>query len=373
MDITIEKNTFLKALAHAQRAVEKRNTIPILSHVRLAADKDKLILTATDMEISLTEEIKANVKKSGTIAAPATILHQIVSKLPEGADVHLKSSDDNGTLNLACGQAKFSLQLLPADEFPEIESDDLPVKFSIAKEMLDNLLGKTHFAMSSGEARHYLNGIYLHTADIDGKGKRLLTVATDGHRLAKAEAEAPQGCECAEGIIIPRKAILEVREFIRQAEGAIEVALSDSKIRFDIGNLRLFSKLVDGTFPDYERVIPNDNSAIMSLACPDFKRVVDRVAVISSERLRGIKLLLKGQILKISAVNPSHGSAEEELAIEYDKDDLEIGFNAQYLLDIAEQVTEGGLEVAFADASSPALIRDSGNEDVLFVLMPMRV
>ncbi len=371
MDITIDKNIFLKALSHAQKAVEKRNTIPILSHVRLAADAGKLTLTATDMEISLTEQVDVTVQTPGVIAAPAAMLHQIVSKLPEGTEVHLQSSDNDGVLNLSCGQAKFSLQLLPADEFPEIGDDELPIKFSLSKDILDNLLGKTHFAMSSEETRYYLNGIYLHSKD-EG-GKKLVAVATDGHRLAKAEAEAPEGCDLPDGIIVPRKAILEIRELIKGAEGGIDIALSDSKICFEIGSLTLLSKLVDGTFPDYERVIPSENNMLMRLSCSDFRKVVDRVAVISSERLRGVKLSLKGQELQISAVNPAHGSAEEKLPIEYDNDDLEIGFNAQYLLDITDQVTEGGLEVAFADSSAPALMRDNGNEDVLFVLMPMRV
>ena len=375
MRLTVERSNLIRSLGRMTRVVERRNTIPILSNVLLRADADGLHMKATDLDLEVSERAPANVDGEGATTVPAHLLHDIVRKLPDGAEVMLRSAEDGNGVTVAAGRSNFRLQTLPEGDFPDLTTGDFTNAFEMPAVQLATLIERTAFAISTEETRYYLNGIYCHVTD-----GLLRAVATDGHRLARAEIEAPDGTEGMPGIIVPRKTVGEVQRLLSGAQAGedgeqavVRVELSDAKIRFSLGGTVLTSKLIDGTFPDYQRVIPAKNEKALTLDRHTFAGAVDRVATVSSERGRAVKLAIKDGQLVLTVNNPDSGSAEEELAVGYEDDPIEIGFNAKYLLDIAGQIT--GEEAVFMlnDAGSPTLIRDKGDESALYVLMPMRV
>ena len=370
MKLTIERADLLRSLGHVQSVVERRTTIPILSNVRLEAGDGRLAVTATDMDIAVVETVAAEATQDGATTAPAHMLYDIVRKLPEGAQVDAETGDDGGHLVLRSGQAEFSLPCQPAEEFPVMAEGEFSHSFALPAASLRRLIDKARFAISTEETRYYLNGIYLHAPD----GEAVLrAAATDGHRLSRIDVPLPDGAAGMPGVIVPRKTVGEIRKLIDEYDGDVDVSLSESKIRFAFDQVVLTSKLIDGTFPDYSRVIPTDNDKIMEIDGKTFAEVVDRVATISTEKTRSVKLSLsKGQLV-VSANSPDSASAIEELAVDYDSAALEIGFNARYLLDVAGQVDGERILFAMADSASPTVVRDSGDADALYVLMPMRV
>ena len=386
MKLTIERSVFLRALGHVQNVVERRNTIPILSNVQLVADTEPgggLSLTTTDLDLAIVETVVADVRQAGGTTAPAHILHDIVRKLPDGAQVELDSAADDGRLNVRAAHSKFALSCLPREDFPVMADGDLPHQFILPAADLRRLIVKTRFAISTEETRYYLNGIYLHAPE---DAPVLRGVATDSHRLAHIEVPLPQGAAGMPGVILPRKAALEVLKLIEDGDvkgggksgGAVEIALSDSKIRFALsglgGEIVLASKLIDGTFPDYRRVIPVGNDSLMEVDCKVFSAAVDRVATISSEKSRAVKLAVNSDAVVLSANNPEQGSGTDEVAVNFDgTESLEIGFNARYLLDIAGQIEGENVCFDLSDGASPTIIRDAGDQGALYVLMPMRV
>ena len=372
MKITIERAAFLKSLNHVQSVVERRNTIPILSNVLLEAKDDQLSLTATDLDIEIVETIGSSISQPGTITAPAHTLYDIVRKLPDGSQVELLFDEEEGRLSVKAGRSRFALACLPKEDFPAMSAGDLPNRFSVSAEDLARLIDKTRFAISTEETRYYLNGIYLHAAETNDIAM-LRAVATDGHRLARVEFPLPEGAAGMPGVIVPRKAVAEIRKLIEDVDGMVEVALSDTKIRFQTGGIVLTSKLIDGTFPDYERVIPEGNDKILSIAAKDFAEAVDRVSTISTEKSRAVKLNLGTEQLTLSVINPDSGTATEELVVDYNDEPMEIGFNARYLLDVTSQLDSGAAQFVLADSGSPTLVRDSDDPSALYVLMPMRV
>ncbi len=372
MKLTIERGALLKSLAHVQSVVERRNTIPILSNVLVEAGDNALALTATDMDLTIVERVTAAVAGRGATTVAAHTFFDIVRKLPEGAQVQIESAGDGGQVTLKAGRSRFVLQTLPKEDFPTMGSGDLPHKFEIAAKELRSLIDRTRFAISTEETRYYLNGIYVH-GTTSGDVKVLRAVATDGHRLARFEMPLPAGAADMPGIIVPRKAVGELRKLLEETDERVEVALSDAKIRFAFAEVVLTSKLIDGTFPDYQRVIPTGNDKVMEVPKREFAEAVDRVSTISSEKSRAVKLSLKNGTLTLSATSPEAGSASEELEVKYGGSDLEIGFNSRYLLDIAQQIEGEGAQFALADAASPALVRDVADASALYVLMPMRV
>ncbi|MEO1194481.1 MAG: DNA polymerase III subunit beta, partial [Pseudomonadota bacterium] len=337
MKLTIDRAVLLKALAHVQSVVERRNTIPILSNVLLDAGPAGLAMTATDMDLTIVETAAAEVATPGAITAPAHTLYDIVRKLPEGADVALEADGEQGQVVLTAGRSRFSLATLPRDDFPAVPASDLPHSFTLPADALKNLIDRTRFAISTEETRYYLNGIYLHDTAVDSV-PLLRAVATDGHRLARFEIPLPEGGESMPGIIVPRKAVAELRKLLEEAEGGIEVALSETRIRFTLTDTVLTSKLIDGTFPDYERVIPSGNDRIMDVDCKSFRASVDRVSTISSEKSRAVKLELADSQLRLSANAPEAGSAQEELEVDYAGPGMDIGFNSRYLMEVAQQI-----------------------------------
>jgi DNA polymerase-3 subunit beta len=364
MKLTIERAALLKALAHVQSVVERRNTIPILSNVLITAQKGRLSLAATDMDLAITEQVEATASKTGSTTAPAHTLYEIVRKLPDGAQVELESASDGNSLAIRAGRSRFTLQCLPPADFPAMAEGDLPHRFQLPATDLKGIIDRTRFAISNEETRYYLNGIYFHSATSNGT-QVLRGVATDGHRLARVEVPLPKGAAEIPGVIVPRKTVGEVRKLLDESDGSVDIELSDTRIRFASGGVTLVSKLIDGTFPG--------NDKVLNVPCKEFAHAVDRVSTISTEKSRAIKLAVAKGVVTLSATSPDAGSATEEIEVEYKDSALEIGFNSRYLLDITEQIAGSEARFLMADAGSPTLVRDGADESALYVLMPMRV
>ncbi len=286
----------------------------------------------------------------------------------------LELKADDGRMILTCGQARFQLQVLPPTDFPMLDADDLTTVFTLAGGDLKRLIEKTSFAISTEETRYYLNGIYLHVSG-EGGDARLRAVATDGHRLAQAEAPLPSGASGMPGVIVPRKTVAEMDKLVDAPDSDVKVELSDAKLRLTAGRVVLTSKLIDGSFPDYQRVIPQSNDKMLTVDNTEFAHAVDRVSTLSSDKGRAVKLTLSGGKLVLSVNNPDSGSATEELSVDYDSEPLEIGFNARYLLDISKQLDGSAAHFRLADAGSPTMVVDAegASPSTLYVLMPMRV
>ena len=372
MKINIERGLLLKVLNHIQGVVERRNTIPILSNVRFDAPDGKLSLNATDLDIDIVETVAADVLTPGAITAPAHTLYDIVRKLTDGAQVELDCTGDDSQLTLSAGRSKFKLSCLPTEDFPIISAGELPNNFLITSTDLRGLIDRTKFAISTEETRYYLNGIYLHVVENNGSSL-LRAVATDGHRLASADLPMPEGAEGMPGVIVPRKAVLEIRKLIDESADEVNVGLSDTKIKFSFAGTTLTSKLIDGTFPDYDRVIPEGNDKILEVETELFAQAVDRVSAISAEKSRAVKLSISKGNLILSANSAENDTANETIQVDYDDAEIEIGFNSRYLLDIAQQITGDKVRFTLADSGSPTLVQDLNDAGAIYVLMPMRV
>ncbi|MEM8812809.1 MAG: DNA polymerase III subunit beta [Pseudomonadota bacterium] len=372
MKATLERQTLLKSLSHVHRVVERRNTIPILSNVLISAEDAHVNFKATDLDLEIVDQAPAMVERTGSTTVPAHLLYEIVRKLPEGSQVLMDAPTDGAQMRLSAGKASFTLQMLPESDFPDITAGTFTNTFEMPGADLKRLIDRTQFAISNEETRYYLNGIYFHTVE-QGPDVTLRAVATDGHRLAQAELKAPVGAESIPGVIVPRKAVGEIQRLLEDPDKAVTIELSDLKIRLTIGPVVLTSKLIDGTFPDYERVIPRGNDKQLSVDRDVFKEAVDRVSTVSSERGRAVKLTLTDGQMVLTVNNPESGSATEELAVDYSADAIDIGFNSRYLLDITNQLDADTATFLLADPGSPTLIRDPKDDHALYVLMPMRV
>jgi DNA polymerase-3 subunit beta len=409
MKLIIERAALLKALGHVQSVVERRTTIPILSNVLLRAEATPnagmLALSATDMDLEIVERVPAQIAREGRTTAPAHTLYDIVRKLPEGAQIEIEAPAPGAGgafgaaggvqnpaaapagMTLRCGRSTFTLAALPPEDYPLMAGGELPHSFALPAGGLRILIDRTRFAISTEETRYYLNGIYLH-ATRSNENPVIRAVATDGHRLARVEMPLPEGAAGMPGVIVPRKTVLELRKLVEESEQEVEIALSDTKIRFVVpgpapngstpgGSASLISKLIDGTFPDYDRVIPSNNDKILDVKCKAFAAAVDRVSTISTEKSRAVKLSVEGSSLTVSATSPENGTAVEEIEVGYAASPIEIGFNSRYLLDITDQIDGEGAQLAMSDAASPTIVReaspDSSGASALYVLMPMRV
>ncbi|MEM9469276.1 MAG: DNA polymerase III subunit beta [Pseudomonadota bacterium] len=371
MKISIDRAALLRSLNHVQSAVEKRNTIPILANVMMKAEDGVLSLATTDMDMEINEAVAAQVIEPGNTTVPAATLFDIVKKLPDDAQVELLLDDDGNQMTIKAGRSNFKLACLPVADFPEIGQGDLPVSFSVPANDLRALIDRTRFAMSTEETRYYLNGIYVHAAEKDGV-KVLRAVATDGHRLARFEMPLPDGATEMPGVIVPRKAVAELRKLIEEAGDAIQISMSESKVRFTFDHIVLTSKLIDGTFPDYQRVIPQGNDKVIEINPKAFSSAIDRVSTISDGKSRAVKITFAGKNMTLSANSPDAGSATEDLEIN-GNDNIEIGFNARYLMDITSQIEGDGCRLTLADGASPTIIEDTSDGSALYVLMPLRV
>ncbi len=375
MKATIERAKLLRCLSHVQSVVERRNTIPILSNVLIEAAGDGLVrIMATDLDLQVVESLDAvSVEGAGAITVSAHLLFDIARKLPDGSQVSLEAADNRMTVK--AGRSRFSLPTLPRDDFPVIVEGDLPTSFELPAKVLAELIDRTRFAISTEETRYYLNGIFLHVAEEDTPV--LKAAATDGHRLARFTIDRPDGAAGMPDVIVPRKAVAELRKLLEEAgDSNVLIDLSASKVRFTLGGeggMVLTSKLIDGTFPDYSRVIPTGNDKLLKLDPRSFFQGVDRVATIATEKTRAVKIGLETDKVILSVTSPDNGTAAEEVPASYSSDPLEIGFNANYLKDILGQIDGDSVELHLADAGAPTLIRQDEQSPALYVLMPMRV
>jgi DNA polymerase III subunit beta len=372
MKLTIERAALLKALAHVQNVVERRTTIPILANVLIDARDGGVSLTATDMDLSVVERGPAEVMTPGSTTVQAHTLYDIARKLPEGSTVTMERREDGAELNLKAGRSSFDLPALPPEDFPAMGQEALEHRFEIRAKDLQRLIDKTAFAISTEETRYYLNGIYLHAAG-QGATEVLRAVATDGHRLARVEVPLPEGAAGMPGVIVPRKTVGELRKLLEGDEEEISVGLSAARIQFVVGQAVLQSRLIDGTFPDYERVIPINNDKVMVASTRALRDAVDRVATISTDKSRAVKLALEPSRLVVSAISPDSGRGLEELDVGYAEEPLEIGFNARYVLDMMGEIDGDEVELLISSAATPTLVRDPKDASALYVLMPLRV
>jgi DNA polymerase-3 subunit beta len=372
MRFSIERTALLKAVSQAQSVVERRNTIPILANVLIEAEGGQVSFRATDLDIEVVDRAPAQVERAGATTVSAVMLHDIVRKLPEGALVALSAEGAQGRLVITAGRSTFSLATLPREDFPVMASSEYTSNFAAPAPVLRRLFDKSKFAISTEETRYYLTGVYMHVAQGEG-GRVLRCVATDGHRLARIDAPLPEGAEGMPGVIVPRKTVNELRKLLDDDDATIAVSVSETKVRFATPAITLTSKVIDGTFPDYARVIPLGNSRRLEVDAAEFARAVDRVATVSAERTRAVKLSLDEDRLVLSVNAPDSGAAEEELAVAYGDERLEIGFNARYLLEIASQVDRENAVFLFNSSGDPTLMREGNDTSALYVVMPMRV
>lgn len=372
MKLSIERATLLKAVAQAQSVVERRNTIPILANVLIEAEGANVSFRATDLDIEVVDRAPAMVERAGATTVSAVMLHEIVRKLPDGALVSLTDDPRTGRLTVEAGRSTFALATLPREDFPVMASSEYQTNFSAKAGDLRRLFEKSKFAISTEETRYYLNGVYMHVAEGEG-GRVLRGVATDGHRLARIDSPLPAGAESMPGVIVPRKTVNELRKLLDDDAADIAISVSETKVRFATPDIALTSKVIDGTFPDYSRVIPQGNTKRLEVDASDFAKAVDRVATVSSERSRAVKLILDEDKLTLTVNAPDSGMAQEELLVAYADDRLEIGFNAKYLLEIASQIDRENAVFMFNSSGEPALVREGSDTSAVYVVMPMRV
>ena len=372
MKFSIERGALLKAVAQAQSVVERRNTIPILANVLIEAEGSDVQFRATDLDIEVVDRAPAQVERAGATTVSAVTLNEIVRKLPDGSLVTLSDNAQSGRLTIEAGRSNFSLATLPREDFPVMASSEYTANFGAKAAVLRRLFDKSKFAISTEETRYYLNGVYMHVAERDG-AQVMRCVATHGHRLARIDAALPAGAADMPGVIVPRKTVGELRKLLDEDDMEIAVSVSETKVRFATPDITLTSKVIDGTFPDYTRVIPQGNSRRLEVDAADFAKAVDRVATVSSERSRAVKMSLDEDRLVLSVNAPDSGAAEEELAVAYGDERLEIGFNAKYLLEIASQVDRENAVFLFNSSGDPTLMREGNDETAVYVVMPMRV
>lgn len=372
MKFSIERSELLKAVGQAQSVVERRNTIPILANVLIEAEGDTVSFRATDLDIETVNKAPAKVERAGATTVSAVTLHEIVRKLPDGALVTLTDDGASGRITVDAGRSTFSLATLPKEDFPVMAATEYSANFAADAPVLRRLFDKSKFAISTEETRYYLNGVYMHVAAGED-GNVLRCVATDGHRLARIDAALPDGAESMPGVIVPRKTVAELRKLLDDDEAKIAVSVSETKVRFATDAITLTSKVIDGTFPDYARVIPTGNVKRLEVDASEFAQAVDRVATVSSERSRAVKMALDEDRLVLSVNAPDSGAAQEELAVAYGDDKLEIGFNAKYLLEIASQVDRENAVFMFNSSGDPTLMREGNDQSAVYVVMPMRV
>ncbi|HHY02442.1 DNA polymerase III subunit beta [Paracoccus alkenifer] len=373
MKFSIERAVLVKAANQAQSVVERRNTIPILANVLIEAGADGVSFRATDLDTEIVDRAPAMVERPGATTVSAALLNEIARKLPDGALVNIAADAATARLTVQAGRSNFNLATLPREDFPVMASTEYAANFAAPAPVLRRLFDKSRFAISTEETRYYLNGVYMHVAETEDGTRSLRCVATDGHRLARVDAALPAGAEAMPGVIVPRKTVAELRKLLDDDEAEIAVSVGETKVRFATPTITLTSKVIDGTFPDYSRVIPRGNTRRLEVDAADFARAVDRVATVSSERSRAVKLALDEDRLVLSVNAPDAGAADEELAVAYADEPLEIGFNAKYLQEIAAQIDRENAVFLFNGSGDAALIREGGDDSAVYVVMPMRV
>lgn len=366
MKLTIQREALLKPLQQIIGAVERRQVMPMLGNVLLRSNESGITMVATDLEVELLASVDMDIESPGEITLPARKLLDICKNLPESAKLTLQASENRASIHAM--RSRFVLATLPAADFPVIENIKVEQHVTLSQRSLKRLIDKTAFAMAQQDVRYYLNGLLLHIGD-----RTLRTVATDGHRLATSKEDIDIGDDVVNQVIIPRKGVQELQRLLTDSDQTIEIELSTNHIRASVADLRFTSKLIDGRFPDYDRVLPKDGDKSLLINSETLRQALIRTAILSSEKYRGVRLSLDGQTLKIQSHNPDQEEAEEDIEVEYDGEPLDIGFNVNYLLDVLSAIDSETIEIRLKDANSSALLKSAASEDSLYVVMPMRL
>ena len=371
MEFTVDRDIFLKTLSHANGIIEKKSTLPILSNVLIEAKNSKIKITATDLDIIYFEEISAEeIKAEGTTTTSSSILYDVLRKLQTGSKVEFSLINSN-KLKLISGNSKFNLLCLPPDNFPLSDENIEQKGFEISSNKLLKLLNKTKISISNDETRHYLNGIYLHKTRLENKSF-LCGVATDSHRLSSSSLEIDSSTNI-ESVILPKKTIFQLISLLEQDSSVIKISINKSKIKFEMSNYVLISKVIDGRFPDYNKVIPKSNDKTLKIKLNDFKNSIERVTTVSSDRSEGLKMNITKDAVQLSVNSPNSGDGTENVKAEFNSGDLNISFNSRYLIDIASQIENESISLNLKDAGSPVLIKDFSDKNSFYVVMPMKI
>jgi len=365
MKLTATREEFLSPLQSVMGVVERRQTMPILANVLLSAREGRLSVTGTDLEVELVASQAVNVQQGGDVTVPGRKLLDIFRALPEKSSVTLNVESDRTTLR--AGRSRFTLSSLPAAEFPVVEEISAQQHLAVGQAALRRLIDKTHFSMAQQDVRYYLNGMLLET-----DAKTLRAVATDGHRLALCETQLDTAAKTAQQVIVPRKGVLELQRLLG-TEGSLDLAIGTNHVRAQIGDIRFTSKLIDGRFPEYGRVVPASPSKLVQADRELLRQSFQRTAILSNEKYRGIRLTLHADLLTMQAHNPEQEEAEDQLEVGYQGEELEIGFNVNYLLDALGALESEKVEIGLTDANSSCLVRTPGAADAKYVVMPMRL
>lgn len=365
MKLTAGREALLKPLQAVIGVVERRQTMPILANVLLVAKNGEVAVTATDLEVELVAVAEVSVDAPGEVTVPGRKLLDICRALPEDAEISISQSGEK--LSVKSGRSKFSLTTLPAAEFPTVDDINASQSIAVSEGQLARLLDKTYFSMAQQDVRYYLNGLLLETS-----GKSLRTVATDGHRLALCEVELDKGKMPDQQVIVPRKGVLELQRLMG-GDGDLKIEIGSNHVRIQLDGIRFTSKLIDGRFPEYDRVIPQDTKNALSADRELFRSALQRTAILSNEKYRGIRLMIRDDSMVLQAHNPEQEEAEEELEVKYGGDDIEIGFNVNYLMDAIGAIEGDEVSLSVVDSNSSCLIREPGNDDCKYVVMPMRL
>jgi DNA polymerase-3 subunit beta len=367
MKFRISRETILQPLQNVIGVVERRQTLPVLSNVLIVADNNRITMTATDLEVELVADIDTEITEAGEITIPARKLLDICRTLPDSAELDFSVTEDKAQLK--SGRSRFSLSTLPATEFPSVDEINPVLDFSLPQSQLRNLIEKTHFSMAQQDVRYYLNGLLLEMQE-----GVLRSVATDGHRLAMSEQAASISSGDSQQVIVPRKGIQELVRLLNDDEDSqAGVQVSNNHIRVQLPGLRFTSKLIDGRFPDYQRVVPQNPELEIISERESLRQALVRTSILSNEKYRGIRLLLTNNLLKIQAHNPEQEEAEEEIEVQYSNSDMEIGFNVNYILDALNVISAEKVSISLTDANSSCLIQDTEDSSSKYVIMPMRL
>ncbi len=371
MKFKVTKALIFKSLTHLQGIVDKKNTLPILSNILIEASNNNLILSSTDMDISIIEKISCDIIEEGSTTINAQLFYDIVRKLQDDSEIEVISNDGK-ILTIRSNETRFSLACLPKEDFPIIEQSFNGTSIKINSQILFKLIDKTKFAISNEETRYFLNGLYFNL-EKNNESTDLTLVCTDGHRLAKFSYSLNQNINDLPGVIIPKKTINELSKLLSDTDFDIEINLTANKIVFYVENLILISKLIDGSFPDYKRVIPNNNNNILKINRQKLFSAVDRVSTIANEKSPVIKFKLINNIMNLNTINNENSTATEDIDIKYNGDEIEIGFNSKYILDIVNNLEDEVISLKLKDNSSPIIASEESNSNLVYVLMPMRV
>ncbi len=371
MKFKISRSNFFKTLSHLQGIVDKKNSLPILANILIEAKNNQLTLSSTDMDISIIEKITCTVLEDGATTINSQILYDIVRKIDDNSEIEIISNNGK-LLSLRSKGSRFSLACLPKEDYPIIETNNEGVDIILNSKILFKLIDKTKFAISNEETRYFLNGLYFNVTNEENKNIVTL-VGTDGHRLAKFSHEIDAKIDQVSGVIIPKKTIYELSKLLSEIDNEIKISISSNKIVFTIGEIIFISKLIDGSFPDYKRVIPNDNTNILNINRDKLLAAVDRVSTIANEKSPVIKFKLLENILNLNTVNNESSTASEDLKINYNGDEIEIGFNSKYIMDIVNNLDDSEISINLKDNSSPVIAKENSNTNLVYVLMPMRV